>query len=527
MVSPQFVVDFHGRSDARSPLPNVEDYEPDGTLMLQLDNNNLERTRSSGPRTIFKNYIILSLMETEAEMICMCGGAKIKKLYKKDHNNNNNLNVTFWQNESFFERLMEESSNSNGSGSSSGSESNKKIVCWLDCTSRKVKKGRDYLKKQMKEGESSSGLRLRCIGQPQVVEAITKLTTLKDTEGVELTMGSSTKTETETNIEEAKQDNSEEQIQCPSRDLSADGADSTLSIQKISESEKPLDTIQEFDDNDNDNDKDEKEDESMDEESSSKAKENEDEGGDNGGWVSSKKSRAKANATASAASEERDEVTGGSGRSGSGSGNSKSNNKNKPVQEGSQSQSQSKSSSTSGWISTSQKRSKSDKRSRNEESQQNSSGGWISTTHKTSKSSKKSERSRDEESQLKLQLKRGNMHIDEDVYGEPSENKRKVSLPVTSDGWYLAPKGNKRAKYKRDITDLTMEHGGPSESAQTETSRLIVRKKVTTVHDIKQDSNHNTNRKDFKRFRKNSIIKGAIEHSFNKIRFVSLLPKVS
>ena len=66
--------------------------------------------------------------------------------------------------------------------------------------------------------------------------------------------------------------------------------------------------------------------------------------------------------------------------------------------------------------------------------------------------------------------------IDEEVYDEPihNEKKRKVSLPVTSDGWYLAPKGKKRAKYKRDTTDRIFEDGGPSESAQTETSSLIV-----------------------------------------------------
>ena len=90
----------------------------------------------------------------------------------------------------------------------------------------------------------------------------------------------------------------------------------------------------------------------------------------------------------------------------------------------------------------------------------------------------------------------------------------------------MAPKGKKRAKYKRDTTDRIFEDGGPSESAQTETSSLIVRKNII-VDEMRPNTNNQRNRKDFKRFRKNSIIKGAIEHSFNNIRFVSLLPKVS
>jgi len=497
VVTSKFVLDFSERKEANSPLPNVDDYVPDGTLPM----DNMKYGNDDGdenqhqPRKIFNDYVILSLMESEAETICKCGGATVKKLYRDDTKKND---VPFWQNDDFFEELVKETT------------LQKKIVCWLDCTSRKVKKGKEFLVKKMKEGQQqqqqgsdSAGLRLRCVAQSQVVEAITTLSTLKDIDGVELTLAVATEGSKQ------KSDTEEESQHPPVYDQSADSVDSTHQVQKRSESKmKPLETIDEINES---NDKE------MTSGMPSESQEREEDQitDEQSGLVSGTSNKSQSKQTKSS-----NVVVGGSI-------NSKSNMKKKSsLQEDSQS---------SGWISSHNSSSKSTSASKNKrglnfnsnEESQNS--GWISS-QKTKKSKKSDRKGHDENSQLQLES------IDEEdqAYHRSNDNKRKLSLSMTSDGWYLAPKGNKRAKYRRDITDILIEQGGPLESAQTELSSLIVRKKKNAIVNVNltggdkmESTNQRTNRKDFKRFRKNSIIRGASEHSFNRIRFISLLPKES
>lgn len=124
--------------------------------------------------------------------------------------------------------------------------------------------------------------------------------------------------------------------------------------------------------------------------------------------------------------------------------------------------------------------------------------------------------------------------IDEDSCDEsiPDEDKR-LSLAVTDDGWYVAAPAA-RKNYRKKIEDLEDADEESPKHAAAKTARvkgLIVREYVPPAP--KTFSRKNNGKKDFKRFRKNHVIRGFT--SFNadpekvsrKIRLVSVLPKES
>ena len=118
---------------------------------------------------------------------------------------------------------------------------------------------------------------------------------------------------------------------------------------------------------------------------------------------------------------------------------------------------------------------------------------------------------------------------EEDEMDQSSTNN--IILPTTKDGWLVAPKGKDRKKYRRDVIEVLDDKEVIIESAQTEKCKLVCQKRKLIIQpSIPTSSTANNignNTVCFKRFRKNSIISGAKMHSFNQIRFVSLLPQES
>lgn len=114
----------------------------------------------------------------------------------------------------------------------------------------------------------------------------------------------------------------------------------------------------------------------------------------------------------------------------------------------------------------------------------------------------------------------------------PDEDKR-LTLAITSDGWYVAaPAARKNYRKKIEIDDVEDEdEKNRMHAAKTaKVKGLIVREYVPPAP--KTASRRANAKKDFKRFRKNHVIRGFT--SFNsdgkvarKIRLVSVLPKES
>lgn len=123
--------------------------------------------------------------------------------------------------------------------------------------------------------------------------------------------------------------------------------------------------------------------------------------------------------------------------------------------------------------------------------------------------------------------------IDEESCDEsvPDEDER-LSLAMTEDGWYVAAPVA-RKNYRKKIEDAEYDkEENPRHAAKTARVKgLIVREYIPPAP---KTTNRRTNgKKDFKRFRKNHVIRGFT--SFNadprkisgKIRLVSVLPKES
>ena len=115
----------------------------------------------------------------------------------------------------------------------------------------------------------------------------------------------------------------------------------------------------------------------------------------------------------------------------------------------------------------------------------------------------------------------------------PDEDKR-LSLPMTEDGWFVAATGP-RKNYRKKIDDIEdADEENPKHPAKTARVKgLIVREYVPPAP--RTMSRRNGNKKDFKRFRKNHVIRGFTSFSANgknnssqpRVRLVSVLPKES
>jgi hypothetical protein len=114
---------------------------------------------------------------------------------------------------------------------------------------------------------------------------------------------------------------------------------------------------------------------------------------------------------------------------------------------------------------------------------------------------------------------------DDDDDGEPGWNAGDgpKKLQVSNDGWLVAaPSGKKRKAYIREI-DLEGEEPPPPPAATAKSSKLVVgpRKAITTSY--RASSMGRSGGKNFKKFRKNTIIKG----SLSRIQLRSVLPEES
>lgn len=179
---------------------------------------------------------------------------------------------------------------------------------------------------------------------------------------------------------------------------------------------------------------------------------------------------------------------------------------------------------------------------RKKEKRSKKQSGWMTTSTSTTKIIQKSSESSPSNSQVSsrhnpqehddVEMRGGDNEIEEEVHeGISKENKKnsgnkKLKLQQSGDGWYIAaPQGKKRSKYKRSRAELSkMGEIDFKEPAETEfVQGLIVRSK----EDLKKMQQSNGKTKDFKKFKKNSIIPGARMHSISQIRLVSVLPKES
>lgn len=124
--------------------------------------------------------------------------------------------------------------------------------------------------------------------------------------------------------------------------------------------------------------------------------------------------------------------------------------------------------------------------------------------------------------------------IDEESVDEsiPEEDERK-SLQVTNDGWYVAaPIARKNYRKKIEEVEGTVEEN-PKHAAKTARVKgLVVREYVRPAPRTVSRSNNGI-KKDFKRFRKNHVIRGFTTFNSNgqanhrTVRLVAVLPKES
>ena len=120
---------------------------------------------------------------------------------------------------------------------------------------------------------------------------------------------------------------------------------------------------------------------------------------------------------------------------------------------------------------------------------------------------------------------------DEESCDESLPDER-IPLPVTDDGWFIAAPAL-RKKYRKKIDDIEAgeDEERPRQAAKTaRVSGLIVRQYVPLAP---RTAIRRNNKKDFKRFRKNHVIRGFTSFadgrntSAPRIRLVSVLPKES
>jgi len=404
VVSMSFVDASLNRNNPDDAMPNTEDYllpEIPPMDKLQLDH-------PSQPLHCLEGYKVLSLQKSEGEILCRSGGSTVIKLYADEENGE--VNNSFWKNNDWWNDLKEKQ------------KVDRLVIVWLNSTSAKVRKGKDFLMKKMKnlkEVDDNEFL-IRCITQMQVAKAISSLTVLEDTEGIKLLpikcvssreVEVSLSRSNEYIIDEGNAQDflkQEQSVQIPQ----------TPSSEKLKEKETLLE--------------------------------------DN--YVPSNKKK-----------------------------------------------SLSQQSVTGGWMSSSQMKTKQclteDMRNKT-----------IATTEIVNDNNYRGLKCPEE--------------------GLSPENERKSRLQIAECGWLVAaPQGRKRAHYRRDATMVKDGETYFPNPAETEKcSSLIVRSAkdvqlLRLTENVTFDSGKNV--KNFKRFRKNSVISGSRMHSLTQIRLVPVLPKES
>ena len=172
IVTMSFIDALLERTKGDDPFPNEEYCSAIGSTPLNL--KILQKPGSA--QGFLKGYTCLSLQRTEAEIMLRCGGAEIIPLYREQ---NGKIDWTFWQNKQWWEELQKRRLKNNAT------------IVWLDSTSRKALKGKQYLSKLMKRQEteddnSNNNFVLKCINQTCVANALTSLSTPKDIRGEDI-----------------------------------------------------------------------------------------------------------------------------------------------------------------------------------------------------------------------------------------------------------------------------------------------------------------------------------------------------
>lgn len=488
VVTPSFVLEMNKRKDPSNPLPHVKDHLAEGKTQI----DSLQCTPDQ-PKHILSKFMVLSLIESEAVMLCKCAGATIKKLYSA------NGDKTFWQTDKFFEDLTSESK-----------EKGLHLI-WIDSTSDSMKKGKEYLTEK-----TTSDLNLSCVTQSGIIRAITNLSPLEDIEGhvlndVQQNIVNITKGRSEDQPEDRNDDTEDEIDQKKySIDSKQDDTAATTSKDELPDvASNSVDDQKEFDYITQVNSVEDKQTtknatnlELSIKPNGSKAKETRsktEQFYETQEHHHSQKVMQKQEKVKSKQKKQSSSVSSGWTQS---SQKSKSSMTSSLQPEDSQS---------SAWM-TSQRMSKSGDLSKRKQRRQEDSNSWISTNKKL--------KSRKNDESLDL--------IEEDDGNDNSDGngamQAQQSLPKTDDGWFVAPKGKARLQYKCDVNEILGDNEiGIVEPAQTEMCNLIVVQKQVIQP---AESASNTLSKDFKRFRKNSIISGARMHSIKPVMLDVHLPKV-
>ncbi len=415
---------------------------------------------------ILGGYKVLSFMESEGELLCRCTGATIVPLYTEDGSARSDMQM--WQNNKFWEEL-EAKQREDGL-----------VVVWLDSASKKKKKEKDYLVKKMKaQSRNGGGLRISCINQNGVAHAISSGNFLCDVDGNELVP------------------------------LKATGDNYLSSVVAISSSGGPTES------------------QASSQKSSAPAESNHD---DEMEVEMTEKDDSDTPAITPAVTE--------SVEAGETAGDAEiisTSKKGRKRRTGKQTDYLSQNT----WIQSS----KSSKHiSHESQTESNRSSTWMSSNRTNQKNGV------DYEAAEAADIEMEEEEVDEDR-GDKNisvKNKRKMKLPETGDGWLCAaPQGKKRKAFKRSRAELSaMGEMEFSEPAVTDfCGGLVVRSKnelermsrAQSQNQTRKNNQHSQNIttngtsvvKNFKRFKKNSIISGARMHSISQIRLVSVLPKES
>lgn len=163
-ISPSFISAFAERNKLTDEVPKHEDYIPAAQESDFSNNNDLAPKKRV---KLFAGYKCISLIaSSEIEIMCLCAGATTIRLYKTDENGKQDSK--FWMTDEFFESLRKRQ------------EEDKLALLVLDTTSKRLKKGKDFLMNKMQELEAA-GVSISLVNQKAVAQTISLGVPLRDT----------------------------------------------------------------------------------------------------------------------------------------------------------------------------------------------------------------------------------------------------------------------------------------------------------------------------------------------------------
>jgi len=177
VVSMSFVDALAERTSVADDMPRVEDHKPPGKL--PMDTLDLVDDDPTLPQRCLKGYKVLSLEDSDGEMLCRGAGATVVKLYA-DPKENGQVGNSFWKEDGWWEKLEDEQ------------KQDRLVIVWLTCAKNKQKRAQSYLTNVMKKHQSlrddgdETQFRISSTSQTKVAKAITSLTVLEDVGGAEL-----------------------------------------------------------------------------------------------------------------------------------------------------------------------------------------------------------------------------------------------------------------------------------------------------------------------------------------------------